>query len=374
MNEDMIEARTLVKRHAAIVFKIWWFILNMRYLILIGLLFPTTLCAQDWFTREACFVQTPVLDEQVYTPQLIAQAADYAESMPNSVGKLWKITSARGQVSHLWGTFHSNDPHILDLPDKFRDILAGAKLVATEVDFTAMTRQDLNVVNSAEYHYANGRQIFQMFEDIDDEIQSLIKTRMASIGYDARSMYSMKPATLASVLLSDPCNDFAFASLPIQDDRIALLGHDADAKVIGLEHHRAFGEKLNSRSGFRLAQAIIEVYGSYLAPNDVKTNRAGAYFLYDQGRIGEMMALDRMYLSESLGDRFETSYSLMQGYLVDERNLKFIEAAHSFLQEGDAVIAVGSFHLPGEMGLIELLRQHGYQVERVFVKGEAADP
>ncbi len=35
-------------------------------------------------------------------------------------------------------------------------------------------------------------------------------------------------------------------------------------------------------------------------------------------------------------------------------------------EKGDAVIAVGSWHLPGKDGLVNLLQQAGYKVERVL--------
>jgi uncharacterized protein YbaP (TraB family) len=38
------------------------------------------------------------------------------------------------------------------------------------------------------------------------------------------------------------------------------------------------------------------------------------------------------------------------------------ERALPFLEEGGAFIAVGALHLPGEAGLVELLRAKGYTV------------
>ena len=51
---------------------------------------------------------------------------------------------------------------------------------------------------------------------------------------------------------------------------------------------------------------------------------------------------------------------------VDERNLRMVERMASRLAEGDAFIAVGSLHLPGEHGLLNLLAQRGYRVTRVY--------
>jgi uncharacterized protein YbaP (TraB family) len=51
--------------------------------------------------------------------------------------------------------------------------------------------------------------------------------------------------------------------------------------------------------------------------------------------------------------------------LLDERNLRMRDASLPLLQRGDAFIAVGAAHLPGENGLLRLLELEGYRVERL---------
>ena len=42
-----------------------------------------------------------------------------------------------------------------------------------------------------------------------------------------------------------------------------------------------------------------------------------------------------------------------------------IDAALPLIDGGGAFIAIGALHLPGETGMIELLKQRGYTVTRV---------
>ncbi len=46
------------------------------------------------------------------------------------------------RVSHLWGTFHTPDPLLLDLPQPFLDILRTARVVALEFDPVPDTAAD----------------------------------------------------------------------------------------------------------------------------------------------------------------------------------------------------------------------------------------
>jgi hypothetical protein len=54
--------------------------------------------------------------------------------------------------------------------------------------------------------------------------------------------------------------------------------------------------------------------------------------------------------------------------LLDDRNKDWVPKLKPLLAEGSAFIAVGALHLPGEFGLIELLRQEGYSVRAVEIK------
>ena len=51
--------------------------------------------------------------------------------------------------------------------------------------------------------------------------------------------------------------------------------------------------------------------------------------------------------------------------MIDNRNLHWAEALPTKMQEAPAFIAVGALHLPGDKGVINLLRQKGYNVEPV---------
>jgi hypothetical protein len=51
--------------------------------------------------------------------------------------------------------------------------------------------------------------------------------------------------------------------------------------------------------------------------------------------------------------------------LITRRNLRMRDRALPLVERGGALIIVGAAHLPGAEGLLSLLRQSGYAVERV---------
>jgi uncharacterized protein len=52
--------------------------------------------------------------------------------------------------------------------------------------------------------------------------------------------------------------------------------------------------------------------------------------------------------------------------LIDQRNQRMVQRMDSYLREGGAFVAVGALHMPGEQGLLSLLRKRGYRVISIY--------
>ena len=78
--------------------------------------------------------------------------------------------------------------------------------------------------------------------------------------------------------------------------------------------------------------------------------------------------MNRMYREQDLHGLmemfFKSSYSTAEKEaLLDSRNKKWIERLPELFAEQSTFVAVGALHLPGENGLVALLRREGYTVE-----------
>ena len=332
-------------------------------------LVSTPVVAQHWATADACRIENPRIIESAFGPDR-AFIDQMAAKDLNGTGRLWRITTPDGAVSHLWGTFHSNDPTILDLPSEMDAVLAQAKVVATEYNPIPKSRRILERNRSDDRLWRTLRTSHR-FSLPNKEVEGWIRTRATALGYGKRSLDSLSDLGIAEALLGDPCNDFLNGIFPIQDDRILLLGADAGAKLIGLEPYDAFRTTLSRDDYQDVARAMIEVYGAYLNPETVNEGRSTSYALYQRGQIGVMRAWDTAYILRIYGhERGAKLLSLVDGYLVVERNRTFLQTALPHISDGGAVLAVGSFHLPGPDGMIELIRNAGHTVERVVTAGE----
>jgi uncharacterized protein YbaP (TraB family) len=52
--------------------------------------------------------------------------------------------------------------------------------------------------------------------------------------------------------------------------------------------------------------------------------------------------------------------------LINRRNRLMVERMATRLAEGNAFIAVGALHLPGDQGILHLLELQGYQVRPLY--------
>ncbi|WP_417209662.1 TraB/GumN family protein [Antarctobacter sp.] len=328
--------------------------------------------AQAWATREVCEPPRIAIHDEVFAPEGAAELARRAALIPNATGRFWRITAPSGGTSYLWGTMHSSHRSVLDLPQPVLDALHGASQVALEIDPTFPDRASHeNFIRSNDV-YRPTQSNFRFADlGLPGDIENNLGIRLESLGWPRESLDLLKFGTLAELLLFDPCEDFAAGVLPTQDSYIQTLAHIEGIPILPLEDSDRLSQKLNTPGNEGLARAIIGTYAIYLTPGATPEARATALGLYAEGRVGMMMVWDHAQVSAALGNEGPALYARMTDYLVDERNADFVTAARDALTQGGLFVAVGNFHLPGDKGMIELLRAEGFEVSRIPLPGEA---
>ncbi len=340
-------------------------------------IWPGAISAQDWATTEVCTVdEARIYDEELDPPGRDVLEAEAAK-IENRRGRFWQITDPNGATSFLWGTFHSTDPLILDLPQTVRDAIAASRVVAIEVDYVLKSREAYREAQFYEGMFRPASDPFNFLPNdetvagLPAEISNWIINRAIELGWTEDVNLILSPAGMADMLLSDPCEDFSSAVLPIQDDYVQLLGRVAGAEVLGLEEPFQMIDDMAAEDARATAEAIIAVYGAYLKPVDDNKSRATAFAMYREGRLGLMAAWDAAYLNQVLGNRGPEALRMTDDYLLGFRNVRFLERLRPELSEGGVFVAVGAGHLPGEDGLVAMLRREGYELTRVPLPGEA---
>lgn len=332
----------------------------------------TPLAAQDWITPDTCRVTREQADNVSLPADLVPQVDAEAAALPYGTGRLWQITSPLGRISHIWASFHSSDPLILDLPPQLIGFVQKAQVLILESDPRARDRQDLEERALQAGMWLAPAETPWDKPWLTGNLRDWAKARTTAIFHDDNAFGALTDAGLAAYLLLDPCEDFAAGSLPVQDQRLLLYAHEAGVPVQGLEQWDTFLADVGQPDQRETAQAIALIGAAALNPDGFSASRRSAFGLYRQGRLGALMIWDRVYLQGIFGKEEAARLSaLARGYMIEDRNQHFLKAMRRPLDAGGVVIAVGAFHLPGDAGILAGLAAAGYRVERVQVTGEA---
>ena len=332
--------------------------------------------AQDWATTETCSVDRPEVHEAALDPPGIAVIESGAASIANGTGRFWKVTAPNGAKSHLWGAMHSSHPMILDIPRPVRDAIHRARTVAIEVDETAESREEHRTSIHFEGYYNDASDPFASDVTGDGTIAGLphhvsdwIRDRAIDTGWSEDAELVLSPAGMAAMLRADPCEDFARGTFPMQNNYIHLLGVLAGADILALEKPRDFLADLKDRDG--IAEAIIAVRAARLHPVADNRKRSTLLALYLQGRIGLIRNWHSADLQNVLGQRGKDALRVANGFMLTFRNRRFLDKLALEWPKGEVLVSVDADQIPGDTGLVRMLRDAGLDVQRIRLAGEA---
>jgi uncharacterized protein YbaP (TraB family) len=93
--------------------------------------------------------------------------------------------------------------------------------------------------------------------------------------------------------------------------------------------------------------------------------------IQDNSAADDFRGLIEMYLSQDVEKLWaemtdEGMFASYRSLLLDQRNQKWVEKIIRETKESSLFIAVGSGHLAGDQGVINLLRNQGYNVEPIY--------
>ena len=258
-------------------------------------------------------------------------------------GLLWKIDDGHAQPSYLFGTIHLEDPRVLKLPAAVTRALDGAR------SFTMEALLDDAAQFTGDMFSTDGKLLADLAgEKLAQRTIELLDTR----NVPARVARIIKPWA-ATILLSTP----KAATGQFLDRRLFQRARQNNQPVFGLE---SLDEQFGALNDLTMEDQISML--KYAVNN------------YDQLPEAVETLID-LYLKRDLDGLAAASRRLappggaeeqFRQRLVDERNPRMAERMIPRLVEGGAFVAVGALHLPGENGLVSLLRRRGYRVTAVY--------
>ena len=292
---------------------------------------------------------------------LASAEAARADDLLNADGLLWRIDKPGLAPSYLFGTIHSTDNSALDVARRAALMVAGAKIVATELGgpFDSIDKANMTAAMLAK---ALDRDHDTLEGAIAPEDRERIERLVADEGYPAEFAHHLKPWFLAVLTALPKCEAEREAlDLPEVDQFLAQTAKDSGVKVVGLETPE---EQLDALATMRPEVAASLLIVAAREPGMSDDLYATLLKLYGESRPAEILPI-----SDALGGLSEAERSAQDEFmrvLLVGRNAVMAERAAPLLASGGAFIAVGALHLTGKDGLIERFRADGYRVTRVW--------
>lgn len=268
---------------------------------------------------------------------------------PLDHGRLFKIEVPGVAPSYVFGTLHSSDPEILALPPAAKAAFAQSTTYVMEVlsdpasTARAMERALL----------PKGRSLHQI---LGDKGFAQVVEALKVYGLSGFVIDRMEPWLLLTVLATTP-------------EEMARQQQGAVLLDVWLEQEAERQGK--SRMGLEIAEEQIRILrdlprwlqagalvGTIKQLEKGKALQAEMIALYLAGEMTDLLNKMR----ESFGVGFVGWFAEQRLLVV--RNHRMAERAVPYLDKGGVFIAVGAGHLGGEEGLLQLLRDRGYQVSR----------
>jgi uncharacterized protein YbaP (TraB family) len=264
-----------------------------------------------------------------------------------SHGLLWEI-SKTGQVpSHLFGTIHSEDPEVVDLPAPVRQVFDAANSVVLEM----LMDNEAMMYSSTAMLMLDGRSLSDV---LGMPLYKQIAEAIASRGIPELVLNRMKPWAVAVTLSTPALETGQVLDLVLYQDALQQL-----KAVYGLETIR---EQLDLFDAMPESDQVTLLKDAIDNLPELDAMNADLLAVYKQRDLDGLLAINET--SMQTGDQ-RLAKDFQQRVIID-RNHRMAERMQPYLQQGKAFVAVGALHLPGEEGLLSLLEQQGYTVRRVY--------
>ncbi len=282
-------------------------------------------------------------------PQVNIQAADQGRIL-HPKGLLWKIEKLGQSPSHIFGTMHVGDPRVINLAPEAEQAFKNAERFAMEV---LMNFQAMGAITSGSF-FNDGRTLASVMDrpDYDRLIQLLQQQR----GLPESAVKHMRPWVVIMILMmpaegqmgaGDALDMVLYRRAALRS--IPLLGLETAEEQMAIFDTLSIDEQVwmlnKSVADFELIDGLFaQMLESYLT--------------------GDLAAL--MNMQQQYDDPESDIDNRLMLALLDQRNQRMVERMQHFLQQGNAFIAIGALHLPGEQGVLHLLEQSGYSVTPVY--------
>ena len=266
---------------------------------------------------------------------------------PSEKTFMWKVERG-GTKIYLLGSIHALKEDAYPLPPAIEAAFAEVEVAVFEIDLQDMTKAAIKMMSAGTLE--EGRTLEEV---VGPDTWSAFEAHVGGLGFDAALYQGMKPW---------------MAALTVAAFELTKHGYLATA---GLDTY--LSQRADETGKKRVALDTAEFQVSLFA--DLSSEQSLAFLRYTLEDLEAMIPeMDRLYLDWRAGNVESIERALLEGFeefpevfekMMASRNRAWMPQIEELLAgDRDAMVVVGSAHLVGEQGVVNLLRKKGYTVEQ----------
>jgi uncharacterized protein YbaP (TraB family) len=274
-----------------------------------------------------------------------------AERLLNGKGLLWKVEREGTQPSWVFGTMHVSDERVTTLPKQLVEVLTQVDSLSLELIFHDRMNDENQPLLLPE-----GRRLRDI---IGKRMFGQLAERMSAYGVCEKQLDRFKPwAALNFLGPLSPEPARRESGNVFLDHYLQLIAAERGARVFALETPK---EQLEVFDGMSERHQVDMLRHALRSKGRGKHKFERMVELYLKSDVAAI-------LREATGRKVNSPEfaRVFHKRILDSRNKIMVKRMAPRLTEGNALIAVGAAHLPGRVGILNLLAKQGYTVARVY--------
>jgi uncharacterized protein len=257
---------------------------------------------------------------------------------------LWKISGKNlSRPSYLFGTMHILCADDAVLSEGLKKVVNNSDEIYFEIDLSDMK----GMVNSLKYLRMNNKTTLSDLLDSQEyaKVKSYFIKHVTAIPFGMLERF--KPVLISSMLEEQSMECKTPDGMEME---IMKTANSIHKKINGLESVEFQAQLFDSIPYKKQAEELVSYVDSAAENSKSVDSLIKVYKAQDLDKIDEMTRKDDITINEYVD------------LLLNRRNRDWVIKMRLLMPVKSLLFAVGAAHLPGEYGVIALLRKEGYQV------------
>lgn len=270
---------------------------------------------------------------------------------------LWRVSgNGLGRASYIMGTYHFAPASMMDRIPGMQQALDGCDVVVGEIEKESMMSQDSQVLMAQAMMAPLDSTLDKLFSPEDYAIvEQVFNKYFGAMGVKLSQMNMFKPSAISMQMQSmQALKHFPnISESEVIDMAVQTRANEMGRPSIGLETIQEQIELLFNGPLTEQAEGLLDA----CKKDDMFTIQSSA--LVEAYMAQDLSKIEEIFTDPELGGDDAESLDA----LIYDRNRSWVEKLVKMMPERSCLVCVGAGHLPGDQGLLQLLRDRGFTVE-----------